>query len=173
MADAAELPPVTQQLRFLASGPPMMGWVFNIFLAGVCASTAARQLFNNEYHTRGTKQCVAVVMILYTCNTIITWYEIFYWSTLQNPDYNDLYTFIIPDAIVTIPGGLLAAVVQSLFVFRAYKVAKYLLVYEPGLMEAPDHWRKQGLSGIHVLPHLRRADRRIECRKRRTYVAPP
>lgn len=85
-------------------------------------ATAIRQLHEETLHTRGARACIRIVMALYICVLSINVAEVWYWSTLQNPDYNQIYAFTIPDSIVTIPGGFLAAVVQSLFAFRAYKV---------------------------------------------------
>lgn len=50
-------------------------------------------------------------------------YEIFFWGSIQATNLDTLYQFTVVDAIVSIPAGLLAAIVQAYFAERAWRVS--------------------------------------------------
>lgn len=64
--------------------------------------------------------CIVVLCLLVVCG--ISFFEIFWWGTLQSATRARLFRFTVADSIVPIPAALLAATVQTFFAERACQV---------------------------------------------------
>lgn len=55
--------------------------------------------------------------------TGITAWEVYYWGCLLPGSYDAIFSYTVPDALVTLPSGFLATLVQCIFAERAWRVS--------------------------------------------------
>jgi hypothetical protein len=79
-----------------------------------------------------TRITLAVILFLNLFIVALTFYEIFFWGSTQVTTVDALYGFTIPDVIISIPAGVLAAIVQAYFAERAWKVSTHLCPLDCG-----------------------------------------
>lgn len=69
-----------------------------------------------------TQRLLQVATVLNMIVTAITAWEVYYWGCLLPGSYDAIFSYTVPDALVTLPSGLLATLVQCIFAERAWRV---------------------------------------------------
>ena len=116
------MPPPPKPSPGPSLAPEMTAFILTIFISGACYQKAATCYHSTSDLSKSMKRILTAVLILNTLVLITTIAELLLWGTTQSRSANALYGFYVPDAYVPILAGLLAAIVQSFFANRAWRI---------------------------------------------------
>jgi len=83
--------PASQEFAYLILGPQFIGWMLQIFLAGICFHSATNILTSANVLSRKMKIILVITMILLFMSLLTTVVDLLLWGSTQKRSQNDLW----------------------------------------------------------------------------------